>query len=203
MSQPNFPSILIINLPHTTDRLLEITEEMEKWKSGIQYEILEGITEKPGWKGCGKSHLKAIQLAKERQYPWVLILEDDCKFAANSFQQFETLLPILWDKKEGWDVFLGGAVITGRVQKITDYPPIFQAEALTTHFTLIHSGSYKKILSYDISCPYDFFLRVQCRLWMTLPFLATQRVSYSDIDDRIISYDICLINGEKQLESHL
>jgi len=88
----NIDHCFYINLDKRTDRQDEIETELQSfgWTSTttktttgqLQYERVQGIEHAPpmGILGCGKSHLKALKLAKERGYKNILILEDDFMF---------------------------------------------------------------------------------------------------------------------------
>jgi GR25 family glycosyltransferase involved in LPS biosynthesis len=61
----------IINLKERTDRKLYILEEIKKLPL-LSYEIVDAIRDET--KTCFASHLKCIQLAKDNNLPYVLIL---------------------------------------------------------------------------------------------------------------------------------
>ena len=110
-----FPPTLVINL----------ADRPEKWKQTqdsfahfpVKLERLDAVRASPGWKGCTASHFKAINLAKERNYDWVLILEDDAQLAPDGYAQFVELLPTLHARRDEWDIFLGGATMVENVQQ--------------------------------------------------------------------------------------
>jgi GR25 family glycosyltransferase involved in LPS biosynthesis len=58
-----FPSTLVINLDKRVDRWNEIQRMFGEWPS---LERVSAVEETPGWKGCAKSHIKSINLAKQR-----------------------------------------------------------------------------------------------------------------------------------------
>jgi glycosyl transferase family 25 len=76
--------IIYINLDRRPDRKTSIESEMAKM--GIaNYERFTAIERPPGQGivGCGYSHLSVLKLAKERQYPNLLIFEDDFYFTVS------------------------------------------------------------------------------------------------------------------------
>lgn len=99
-----FDKILYINLAHREDRRIQIGEQMQKigWdpKNVIR---VEGVLEKMcGHLGCGKSHVKALELAIKNDWDSVLILEDDFVFNdwvnKETFKSFiENLYTVNWD----------------------------------------------------------------------------------------------------------
>jgi GR25 family glycosyltransferase involved in LPS biosynthesis len=83
----NFPPVFVINLEDRKDRWAEIQESFRNWP--VQLERIDAVRASPGWKGCFESHKKVVQLAKDKGYPWVLVLEDDCMpCSETSFTQF-------------------------------------------------------------------------------------------------------------------
>ena len=71
--------VFYINLKTRPDRKAEIEDELQNF--GLEAERFEAIqTPDFGIYGCGLSHLAVLKLAKERNYPNVLILEDDFQF---------------------------------------------------------------------------------------------------------------------------
>jgi GR25 family glycosyltransferase involved in LPS biosynthesis len=76
MNINNIPKF-VINLKRREDRLAHIQKEMEYM--GWDYELFEAIDE-GCYVGCTLSHLNILNIAKERNYESVLIIEDDCTF---------------------------------------------------------------------------------------------------------------------------
>ena len=87
--------ILYINLDKRTDR----KDEMERILKDTNYERVSAIEDPDGYIGCAKSHVKCIEIARQRKYQRVIILEDDFMFSKdNNFKSI--LLP------ETFDIFL-------------------------------------------------------------------------------------------------
>ncbi len=73
----NIP-ILYINLKHREDRNKEIINELNKYN--LKGERVEAIKHKDGYIGCALSHIKCLDIAIEKNYEQVIILEDDFIF---------------------------------------------------------------------------------------------------------------------------
>jgi glycosyl transferase family 25 len=71
--------IFYINLKKRTDRKEKLTTQLNEY--GLSAERFEAI-ETPGFGilGCCLSHLMVLQIARDRKYKRVLILEDDFRF---------------------------------------------------------------------------------------------------------------------------
>ena len=70
--------IVFINLEKRKDRLAEITGELAKME--LDASRFNAIAETVGLVGCGKSHTAVLKMARENEWPYVLILEDDFQF---------------------------------------------------------------------------------------------------------------------------
>jgi hypothetical protein len=171
----------------------KITKEFKDWP--VPIERISAVKYKPGWKGCSASHIKAVKLAKDRNYPWVVILEDDCILTPIAVKQFQSLLPYLWKNKTRWDIFYGGvSIVHEKPQiRISYSPPIYQTIAYTTHFCLIHKSTYDRILSnyptniVDYKLQIDVYYSEILRIWTTTPFFAFQDSGKSDISSKGIT----------------
>jgi len=69
---------LYINLNERKDRLSHVENELKKME--IEGERFPAIKTQNGAIGCTLSHIKCIEIAKERNYPYVFICEDDITF---------------------------------------------------------------------------------------------------------------------------
>jgi hypothetical protein len=77
------PKIFVINLPHRTDRLHSIKQELERMGWLDKMEIVEGVVIDVGGlgtAGVAEARARCLDLARERGYEMIMILEDDCKF---------------------------------------------------------------------------------------------------------------------------
>jgi glycosyl transferase family 25 len=80
--------VYVINLDRRTDRLTEITEELNKME--LPFKRFAAIDRKPGILGCGLSHLAVLKEARERGLKNVLIFEDDFTFLVSK--------EVFWEK---------------------------------------------------------------------------------------------------------
>jgi glycosyl transferase family 25 len=67
-----------INLEERKDRLDHVLKEFEKLN--IQGERINAVKTQTGAVGCSLSHIKCLELAKERDYDQIFICEDDITF---------------------------------------------------------------------------------------------------------------------------
>lgn len=202
----DFPEILVINLDDRTERWEEIQQSFAGWPP---LERVSAVKDSPGWKGCAKSHVKCIKIAKERGYPWVVILEDDCEVKADSLERFRQLLPVLWKRKSEWDIFLGGCTNVRIIKQVEAEPPIFQITGLCAHFYLCTSDVYDKIIEQynpkneNSMIEIDLYYQKTLRIFCTTPFLAFQKPGVSDIEEESVDYIPHFTNAETRLNEFL
>jgi len=108
-----------INLESRKDRLKHVTNELHKL--GIEGERFNAIKNKNGAIGCTLSHIKCLELAKERDYPQVFICEDDIKFLnpkilLQNLKKFKNS-----ENGEDWDVIIIGGNNCPPYINIEDY----------------------------------------------------------------------------------
>ena len=183
-----FPPILVINLDHRKDKWEQIQNEFKNWS--VPLERVSAIKYDPPWKGCYMSHLKCIKIAKERKYPWVLYLEDDCVLMPGAKERFLDALPYLWDTRKHWDFFMGGLAPVANIGLIYFEKSIVKAEGFGAHFCLLNGNSYDRILDVmdeanpqNVNYPCDGIFKSFFRLWTRVPFIAKQRPGVSDIEN--------------------
>ena len=181
-----FPPTFYINEKKRKDRIKHIKEDFKDWP--VPLRRVEAVKLSPGWKGCTQSHRKIVQLARDRNYPWVLCLEDDCKLEKDALARFQKVLEYLWTNKD-WDIFNGGVSFMGNQFKIIEKDiPILQVSGTGTQFILLHKRSYAKILA-DLS-PTDPIVSIDNyykdnfppRYFVTYPHIATQINGMSSIN---------------------
>jgi len=201
----NFPHTVVINLDDRTDRMREIGEEFGGWP--VSVERVSAVRRKPGWKGCSASHLKCIQLAKDRGLPWILILEDDCVLRPDAARRFTELLPFLWSTRDRWDMFNGGVTILKHHKRISRTPNIHEVYGFAANFYVVHQGAYDRILNghptdpSKFKDPIDVYYADSFRIWTTVPYLSAQRPGKSDIEQHVgnVDYNELFDKAEQKL----
>ena len=154
---------------------------------------LDGEKRKSGSLGCGLSHLKAINLAKENKMESILVIEDDCVFNENSYDLFckcRNQLP------EEWDILVGGTSWIRKINKRESENLVKLEDFAATHFMYYHASSYDKILKWNESYRpknidrYIGSLSKQNKLkvYCSSPFIANQAAGKSDVTNRTTNY---------------
>ena len=201
---------LYINLSSRVDRKQHVENELAK--IGVPYERFNAIKLPNGALGCSMSHLKCLQIAKEKKWSHVFICEDDIQF----------LDPELFKKKldtflkshiDDWDVLLvagnnmppyipidENCVQVKQCQTTTGYiVKQHYYDTLIANFKLGIQGLMRephKHVIYAID-KYWFFLQQQDRWFLIVPLTVVQRTDYSDIEKKMVNYKRIMTDLDK------
>ena len=187
----SFPPTLVINLKKDKDRMKSLEEDFKFAGWPVPLERVEAVQKKPGYIGCAMSHMKCMELALERNYDWVLILEDDCLLKPKAKERFTALLPELWKRRSEWDNYYAGPV--GVYPKygyelVNKDLGLIKIGGDSTHFVLIHKEACKKILnklrSLEKLGPIDVFYKKNMRTFTSVPYIAIQKPGESNVQTR-------------------
>jgi len=206
-----FEKIFVINLDERTDRWIHAQEEFKKYNI-TNYERFPAIklTEIPDSKltnkfmsqtdryiksafGCRLSHIKIIEIAKERGYKNVLILEDDFSINESRYKLFEMAIQELNNFK--WDMFyLGITPIYQKMDIIGNHLYKIKGNCTGGHAYAVNSHFYDVILeknktaSYEIDNIYSKDIQVNNNVYGIKPMIITQYLNHSDIRGHDVEY---------------
>lgn len=173
----------VINLKERTDRKNEIIETFKNYQD-INLIFVDAIRHENGPIGCFLSHKKCIQIAKDLNLKNIVVIEDDCLLLENFYERFINIKKFL-DSKNDWKLFLGGATHCKKLlYKIKDsIEDLYFANNLaTSHFMIYNNTCYDFFLNFDeTKSPVDRCWNNKMDAIIPVPYLATQRKSYSDI----------------------
>ena len=207
---------LYINLESRTDRREHVETQLNALKGGMPNMVAERFNAikhaTSGAIGCSMSHLRCIQIAKERHWDHVLICEDDVLFT--NVPLFLTQLNKFMHTVPNWDVVLlaGNNIPPFRVvndaciqvrncQTTTAY--IVRAHYYDTLIANYRAGinnlmrNPTQSLNYAID-RYWFGLQRQDRWFLITPLSVVQREDYSDIEHRVTNYRHLMLDLDKQ-----
>jgi len=202
---------LYINLESRPDRLEHVTLEFKKMN--IEAERINAIKMAEGAIGCTLSHIRCLELAKERQYPHVFIIEDDITFLqpellSENLKKFEENVEL-----QSWDVLIIGGNNCPPYMKVTDYCiRAFNNQTTTGYIVKSHYydtliQNFKESAQMLMRNPHNkreyaldmYWKRLQqTGIWyMIVPPTVTQYQDYSDIEKRIVNYDRLMLDIQK------
>lgn len=195
--------IYYINLEHRKDRRESIEREIRKIDPEFKKtERIEAVLQKPGWIGCGKSHLLALKKALEQGYDNVLILEDDFIFQVEEKEILPTIGNFLKNFKD-YNLFLLGTNLL-RFQEVKgDFIKVMNGQTTSGYMinkkfipdlikcfqeavTALEEGKDRTSFSIDIQ--WKKFQRNNSKVYTTKKRLGKQMVSFSDIENRNTNY---------------
>ena len=189
--------VFYINLKHRVDRMHQTETQFKSM--GVTAERVDAIPCRNGAIGCALSHIKCIELAKERRMPYACICEDDIWFQAPE-QTIQSVSNLMASK---WDVMLLGANIAPPYFKINNECMSVRNAQTTTGY-IIKQAYYDTLLQnirtgisgllmYQNPKVYaiDIFWKKLQKLdhWIILlPLSVVQRPDYSDIEGKQVNY---------------
>jgi len=205
-----FEHTLFINLDERTDRLAHVTAEFEKM--GIVAERVKAIKMATGAVGCTMSHIRCLELAKQRGYEQVFICEDDINF--KNPELFKANLEKFSDNDEiMWDLLIIGGNNVPPYQQVTEYcARVFYCQTTTGYVVKKHYydtllENFKESARQLMRDPKNhstyaldmYWKRLQKQdFWyMITPPTVTQYESYSDIENRVVDYERAMLDMDK------
>jgi GR25 family glycosyltransferase involved in LPS biosynthesis len=136
--------IAYINLAHRSDRKTHILSELKKLEplTTTIHRIDAVLEPLCGHLGCGKSHVKALELAIEKKWSSVLIVEDDLQFMESS----DILIAKLEDVSNcPWDVLMLG--LGHHYIRPSEYPHLSKVVSCTcAHGYIVKREYYTTLL---------------------------------------------------------
>ena len=202
---------LYINLLNRVDRKGHVEKELAK--IGVPSERFNAIKLPNGAVGCSMSHLKCLQIAKEREWKHVFICEDDIQFLEPEIfkNQLDTFLK---NHPDNWDVLL----VAGN--NMPPYIPVDDTcvqvkQCQTTTGYIVKQHYYDTLIEnfkLGIQClmrephkhtlyaidKYWFFLQQRDLWFLIVPLTVVQRTDYSDIEKRMVNYKRTMTDLDKK-----
>jgi glycosyl transferase family 25 len=206
-----FENTLFINLNERTDRLQHIQEEFKK--IGITNAIrIEAIKMDIGAIGCGLSHIKSLNYAKQMNFETCFICEDDITFLKENILIENT--ERFFNKSLQWDVVVIGGnncppyqiiddscckisncqTTTGYIVKKHYYDTLIENFTQSVYH-LMREPNNTRQYALDI---YWKSLQKKDNWFMILPPTVSQYENYSDIEKKNTNYHWLMLDIEKK-----
>lgn len=176
------PVLQIIHLPYRQDRLQSLLEEMNE--QSIAFNIWEGITtRKTPVENISAAHKQIIQKAKDENWPFAIIAEDDIKFScAGAWKYYLSKMPKVFDLYVGL-VYSGHINSENRITKGMSGTNTLYTISSQFYDTLLATDDTKNLdreLGKD-ACVHNYYV---CN-----PMVCYQMNGKSDHFNRIMNYD--------------
>lgn len=205
-----FKHTLYINLEERKDRLAQVQGELAAM--GIEGERFNAVKTKTGAVGCTMSHIRCLQLAKERGYEQVFICEDDIVFTDPEL--FKTNLERFYDNDEFvWDVLFVSGNNGPPFFVVSDYCSRVWNCQTTAGYIVKRSyydtllANFKEGLQFLLREPtkpmlyaIDMYwkrLQAQDYWYIITPLTVIQRPGFSDVENREVDYTKLILDFEK------
>jgi GR25 family glycosyltransferase involved in LPS biosynthesis len=203
-------NIFYINLESRVDRRKSIETQLNN--IGLtSFERFNAIKLMDGRAGCTMSHIKCLELAKERGYNHLLICEDDTFFLDPKL--FKTQLTTFLNNGHTWDVVLFAGNNVPPYERI-DETCIAVSHCQTTTCYLVNGHYFdtlltnmKEGLNNLLKEPMNHLNYAIDRYWLKLqkkdnwllitPLTVIQREDYSDIEKKITDYSKLMMDLDK------
>ena len=199
-----------INLLSRPDRKQHVESQLSLL--GINAERFNAIKMPNGALGCSISHLKCLKIAKEKNWPHLLIIEDDITFL--NPELFKNQLNKFLQNHNNWDVVLIGGNNVPPYQNIDD-TCIQVSKCQTTTGYLVNGryidtliANFKSGIEQLMKHPeqhtlyaidkYWFSLQQRDKWYLIIPLTVTQREDYSDIEKRPTNYSRVRLDIDKE-----
>ncbi len=176
-----------INLKHREDRKEHILSEIRKLPF-VDLEIVEGIVDET--KTCFQSQRKCIELARNQNLPYVLILEDDAVFTDNAAEMIEKCFNDIKEFRT-WNMLFLGANVQVECHKVSENL-IWLNGAYAAHAYIVNSNFYDTILDlpHDREMDVHYYNLMKTNfIYLCNPMVAYQLPSYSDLQDGYRNYN--------------
>ena len=199
-----FQNHYYINLTDRTDRNVNAIKELSKL--GITPNRMNAIKTKMGNVGCSLSHLRCIQEALAKGYPYVAIFEDDIIIDKPNLliQKVNKLI------NEDFDVLMLSGNNFRPFEEYNDYIKV--SKCFTTGAYIIKSHYYDTFIdninnglklllqtgdrNYSIDS-FNHELQRQDKWWLITPICCYQMPDYSDIEKEYVNYKNLMLNYDK------
>jgi GR25 family glycosyltransferase involved in LPS biosynthesis len=199
-----FEFIVCINLERRPERWEESLMEFDKL--GITDKVIRfnAIESPDSSYGNHLSHASILRYAVEQKLDNVLIFEDDVEFFPGAIRNLTNSIK---DLPEDWDMFyLGANLDSYKAYKVTPHLAKLTG-AFATHAYAIRHTLFSKLIDIntdvttihnDVS--YANLIHPNYNCFLTLPLVAGQRESYSDIQKKVMKSNPVFI---ERLKSNL
>lgn len=181
----------LINLEHRTERLERSMNELKNFFPKKDIITMKAIEHRKPVCGIGQSHLKCIQLAKQNNWPYVIVCEDDLKFQSINSKKHSKLC--FNNAPEDFDILLGGIYTSAKLTSYNDYWDK-TGEFSGLHFYVVNSKCYDKLLSFECNEHIDRWIGKQKDLncYVAKEFFCIQYNGFSDNVCRDMDYSYLL-----------
>lgn len=185
----------LINLPIRTDRLQKVLLQINSFYDNASVKLKNGVIDNTPLIGIAKAHLNCIIDAKDNNYPYCIIMEDDLLFRNGAKEYSQKAFN---DLPDDWDILLGGIYSCSELTPVNEYWNKL-APFNGLHWYVVNSKAYDKMLKFNFNQHIDRWLVATANLncYVTRKFFVIQEDGFSDNVGKVTTYNKThLINFE-------
>ena len=192
--------VVVLNLPHRTDRLLDFTAMCEEYE--IPFERINAIKDEQGARGLRDTMALLFDEEIEKGTQHLLVFEDDAEIIVERGKFNNSMNEVVKQLPENYHMVLLGCQITSNGCQFISPNLIRVKKAFSTHAVIYSLQGMKEIMARDFGYPIDNWYVAELQnfghSYCTYPFLVSQRDGVSDIGGRFISWKPFLEQKFKQ-----
>lgn len=204
--------IYVINLPHRIDRKKNIIESFKQYPQ-INLIFVDGVLNTNGAIGCFIAHQKCLNIAKNKNLDYIIVMEDDTipKPDINFYEELVKSIDFL-KLQSNWNLFLGVAnkvryenikdfIISDNITcAIVDKAYIF---SLVIYNKQIYDFFLNANLEPENFIPIDKYWNYKFNALVRIPFIVETYRNYSDIVKKNTNYSQQFQNTENFIIDHI
>jgi len=183
-----FDCIYLVNLSKRTDRLIQATEQLEKFD--IPFKRISAIEKENGAEGLRDTMLFIFNEALEQGYKNILVFEDDVLFLDEDLNG--VMNKVVLQLPSDYRLLLLGAQYSNGFTHFHSPNLLPVTKAFATHATGYSALAMREIIDLGMGYPIDNWMvtDIQTRggCYGIYPLLATQSPGFSDIGKQDISW---------------
>ena len=205
MDLKNIDNVYYINLEERKDRRKHVEKQLDSL--GWKYQRFNAIKNKSGRLGCSLSHLRLLTEAKNKNLPYIIIIEDDIDFT--NVELFKEQFQSFMNSDIDYDVYLLAGNLRNPVKQVSpNLLRIFKSFTTTGYIVKNHyfdtminnikEGINKLIRNtkngYNAIDVYWMKLQQTGKWYISYPRTVTQLPDYSDIEGREVNYNHLMLD---------
>ena len=218
-------NVYIINLDRDKERWNIINNHLKDYDDSLNLIRFSAFYGKPGWIYCARSSLALIRMAREKNFPYIITMQDDTIITCYSkiFNiKFKKIMDYLKSNMDKWDIFNFNPsyLKIKSKQKLTlvskDPKIVSYSYGKTANFIIFNRSSYDKML--ELSKLYknknlddytnNAFDNRMCNIGLKYithyPYLSDQRITFSRLQNKVVNYNNGIkIKGMKFIKKKL
>ena len=201
--------IYVINLVERIDRKTKLLETYKKYQD-INLIFIEAIKHDKGATGCFMSHQKCLEIAKNKNLDYIIVLEDDT-IPVENINFYDELVETIsfLQTLNTWDIFLGigNKIKPTNIQKVIKHNNnnyIITNKSFTLNLVIYNKTIYDFFLNAASDKePIDVYWNYKLDAIIRIPYFVKTYKTYSDIEKKTHDYNGAFDRTQKNILHYL